>query len=207
MFAILFRLLTMPLYVLLGYNSTGTVDDLPTLLLTEFDFKKDTARPGEVLLNLEARRHGIIAWVMSKLGILSRYYIRVTDQEVLIIYGSMRGSQYFVAPLSQVTTAGLALQKPAKLAYLGAALILIAIIGFFLVGPIALVGFIFGLVLMFIYTMKRNLQITFSTSNLDDRYGLRFVANRVTGKKVTPDDLDNAMKFVNQAILRAHQAI
>ncbi|MDX2136856.1 MAG: hypothetical protein SF123_02085 [Chloroflexota bacterium] len=120
----IFRLITLPLYLLFGFNTPRKPSE-PTLLLV--DYKLPDEEDAATVFELTARRTGFISWILQKLGILSRYKILITQSDVSVTVGSMKGAQTFVAPLSRINAVGLKLQKPVGAAYVGVACLLLAL--------------------------------------------------------------------------------
>jgi hypothetical protein len=116
-------------------SKSGQEGSLPTLSLIEFQHEPGEVNPDDPVMELLARRSGwIVPVIMGALGLGTRSRIRITGEELRISLSSWSGVQTFVAPLSEITTADLRVEKPAWALWAGVFGLIGGVIG--LLGPV-----------------------------------------------------------------------
>lgn len=229
---IISRILSLPLYILFGVRPRAD-DSLPTLMVRQFHFNPNVQHGNDVVLELVARRRGWLVYqIMKLMGLQTEWKVRVTAQELRINRSAMNGSEVFVAPLSEITTSDLALEKPSKALWMGviglvAGLVIflarvptnssfytysnlmpIEILGFSLNVPTfaPLIPVVFGLLCFAWYWWRSRLVMTFSTGDITDRYGLAFRPRRVGDEKVDQETLLASIHTINRMVVESRPA-
>lgn len=204
------------IYLLFSRNKTqGRV--IPTLLIESYEFKRDD--PDNVILDIHARHRGIIAWILSIMGIGAKSHLLITRREVKVSLSYFSGTTHFVAPLEDIRATDLSLEKSMWQLYLALLIVAIMILNFFtpmLIGfgpysnpygasltmntPILVVGGIAIAILLYSYWRSIRFVVAFTTSELSQRYGMAFKPT----SSVNFDTLLSHILYVNDTLVAAH---
>jgi hypothetical protein len=194
---------------------------LPRLILQEYRFVEDQTDPDGIVLELKARHPGIIALVMSWLGIANQSFLRVTNREVKVTVSGLFGTTHFVAPHTDITSAYGNLVKPLWQLQVGvvilAGVILSLVTGFGSVttfdrfGPrtapnwVALIiAAAIGGLFIFSYWRSRLLVVAYSTSEISNWYGMALKPTLMGSGNVTYETMLKSVLHISANIVNAH---
>lgn len=94
------------------------------LVVTHFKVEKG----GTVYVDIQGRKAGVLAWLLSLIGVDPRTTLRVTENRVEFSEGSLSGRVMHTIPLSTVCNLGAGYSKPFVLLVVGILMLLLAII-------------------------------------------------------------------------------
>lgn len=193
---------------------------LPYLVLQDFRFNANEDELDGVVLELQARKPGIVAWIMSKMGIANKSFLRITNREVKVTVSGFFGTTHFVAPMTDLTSSYGSLIKPTWQLYLGVALAAISAFSLLTGSLLVITGYsyygyersytgliialIIAALLLFSYWRSRQLVVAFSTTEIINWYGMAFKPASSGTANVSYETLLEAIQHINTRIVNAH---
>lgn len=212
----LFRIIFLPftiitrIFKLLGVDFGLPQRNLPTMIWLDYRFNKNPKHPDAPILWMKGRASGLIARILYGFGLLGTSELTVTSRELKVEVSSLSGTTYFVTPLAQLTSSDLSLEKPVIYLYRAAILIGLVILGIALsllgIDLISLGVIGVSASLVFWYWISMRLIVAFSTSEIDDFYGLGFQSIGMGGKNNQYRRLQKDIQHINWIIVNSHFA-
>ncbi len=147
--------------IFLARRGGGTGLRLPTLVLKKFSIDEN-ATDG-VLVYIEGRAVGIIAWLLNLLKFDATTSFTVTEKDIKVRSSSLFGQFHHVAPLSKIADTGCGYAKPLSGPIIGAVIFFFTLImgGYGNSGFIAFIGFVIFVITVIIYIFTKKLIIRY----------------------------------------------
>lgn len=202
----LLRLLLLPLS-LLGIKFGAAKEALPILLMLKYQFNNQPKHEDDPILIMSGRTPGFIGRILNSMGLLTISQLTITQRELKVEVSSLEGNTYFVAPLAQLTTSDLTLQKSIFYLYLAGIIMLgfaVAVLVKMATLPIVLGCLAVSLFLVFLYWNSKRFIVAFSTSEMNEVYGLGFESTMMAGVSVQYNNLLKDIQYINWIIVNAH---
>lgn len=216
---------------LIGIRVTSTIESAP-LAYVNHRFNKDIDEDG-VLLEIEGRQQGWMAYVMQLLKVNNQSFIRVTTEEVRISTIAAFSKSHHITPLSAITTTHYQVTKPKLYAYTGIFLLLAGIWNIIL--PLFNFGkfpeasdildnsvvtnsglpwwmkigmILVALLFLFWYYMATTMTIAFSTDSISAIKGITFFNDHDSGSDsdhIQYDELVEIFEYIDLNVIKAHE--
>lgn len=171
----------------------------PTLVLRRFHI--DETPSANILVDIVGRPKGIIAWLLTILGIDAETSLKATDKEVTFRSSSLFGQIHHVAPLPSISSTHCGYSKPIGYLILGIIFILVGLLSsvspvlwqFGLYGSRGLIfGLVVGVVFLIAYWLSKKMTMVFETSG-GMTMGLIFKRSVIEN---IPIDIEQALKAI-----------
>ncbi|MEL6407154.1 MAG: hypothetical protein AAFR81_22470 [Chloroflexota bacterium] len=193
---------------LIGIDVVDTTPPSP-LVYVSHKFHKNGDENG-VLLEIEGRQKGFIAFIMRILGISNQSFVRVTKSEVRVSSKAPLSNETLIAPLNNITTTTLELRKPAKWAYFGA-FIIVAMVYVLFSSPdlFILMGMAIAAIVCFlVYYLSSVVHVAFSTGGANELRGVLFENGGLggqSGNRIQYTELMEMFEYIDRNVVKAHK--
>ncbi len=176
----------------------------PTLVLRKF-FLADTASTGPIV-DITGRASGVMAWVLTAIGLDAETSLRVTEKDVTFRSSSLFRQIYQVVPLPSVSSTHCGYIRP--IAYLvlgGLALVgsIVSMLNGTASGGSTVVGIGIGAGLLAAYSLSKKIVISLETTG-GMVMGLSFKRSVIENVSVDIDEALRAIRIVNEKAVESH---
>jgi hypothetical protein len=183
-----------------GVNISG-----PTLVLRRFEI--DELPAAEVLVDIVGRAPGVMAWLLTTLGIDAETSLQVTEQEVSFQSASLSGQIHHVVPLPSVSSAHCGYSKSISCLTLGTVLVLGGMVLGAALGKegggwMALLGLLIGGAFLVAYWLSKKIIISFETHG-GLFLGLAFQRSLIENVPVDMEQARRAIRIVNERVVES----
>ena len=168
-----------------------------SLVLKEFQINLE----GEEYVHIVARKAGLIAWLLTHLGVDSTTVFRVYANRIEFTEGSLSGEIQTVLPLRSISIATCGYTKPVLLLFFAVIFLLISLSAFFspaMVGGI--VSLLLALVFFIFYFLNKSLLISV-ISNSSWPIAICFKRSVIEGVKIEYEHAQQVIQIINQLLM------
>lgn len=135
----------------------------PVLALRKFDVSPD----GAVAVFIEGRPSGLIAWLLTTIGLDTLTTLRVTDRQVSFRSASLSGELHHLVPTSEISSTHCGYSQPVWLLILGGGILILSMLAAmnsFNAGRVFVSGVFVAGICGVIYLLQRKIAITIETT-------------------------------------------
>jgi len=175
------------------------------LVLTKFVTSGPSVPPEAPLVEIEARKGGLIAFLLTAMGIENKTRLVIARREVLFTSGSLFGEQTSMIPMTAVASAHGGFSKP--IAYLIAAGFLILMAFGIMAGGNVVIGFVVLLIAVgciIAYYLGKNMSLGIESSG-GLPLGLTFKRSVIEGVTVDSEKVRQVVMLVRELVIQAQQ--
>ena len=181
----------------------------PTLVLRRFKIDEDPS--ATILVDIIGRPKGIIAWLLTIMGIDAETSLKVTGKELTFRSSSLFGQIHHVAPLPSISSTHCGYSKPIGYFIIGIIFILVGLLSaispilweFGLYGSRGLTfGLIVGAIFLIAYWLSKKMTMVFETSG-GMTMGLIFKRSVIENVPVDIEKTLKAIHIVNNKIIES----
>lgn len=171
----------------------------PTLVLKEFQVYEEP--DNGIYVKIVGRASGIVAWILTTMGFDTLTSLIVTNKGISFQSSSLLGETIHIAPLTSIASSFSGFMKPIGYIILGVMFILggfmFGLLGFFF-------GLIIGVVLFYVYSLKKLFIVTIETHG-SMKMGLIFKRSVIENVAVDINLVQKAITVINDQILMAQK--
>lgn len=171
----------------------------PVLVLRKFEVSES----GPVAVRIEGRPSGLVAWLLTTIGMDTLTTLTVTQRQVSFTAASLSGEMHQVIPVSRVSSTHCGYSQPVWMLVLAALIVVLSLLsamGRSGSAETVLVGLIFALVLAAVFWFQKKIAITIETSG-GMLLGLSFKPSAVEMVSVTLQQAIAATERINALVL------
>jgi hypothetical protein len=174
-----------------------------TLVLRRFRINE--AANGEPCVDIIGRPSGLVAWLLTIMGLATETHLTVTDMRVSLKNASLSGELTHFVPLPHVSSTHCGFSKPIGYLVIGAAIAVFGIINGMSQrdgAPLFFGGIIIGLLFFIAYFLSKKIRIEIRT---DGGYPLQiqFKPSVIEGVPVNIEYATQALSLLNEKVLQA----
>lgn len=184
-----------------GMHVTG-----PTLVLRRF--KIDESPSAIVLVDIVGRTSGIIAFLLTVIGLSTETILKVTDKEVTFKGSSLFGETHQVVPLAGVASTHCGYSKPIGYLIIGVIFLLYPILSYLGLGPNiqSLSGilpfWVFGAIFLLVYFLYKKIFISLET-NGGMVLNISFKRSVIENVSVDMEQALKVIQIINQKVIES----